>query len=211
VPVTLDPQGNRTSLTDPDSVRTEYTFDALNRLETLTLEAGTPSAQTVVYDYFSDSLKRTVTNPNGISSTYTYDAADRMEPITHDGPGGVVSAYVYESDPNGNRSQQIETNAGRTETTTYDYDRVNRLTVATYEVGTANATQTSYVFNFVGNRLTEQEVALNTSTVTKDLVYAYDAINRLESIDDVLGTASGLLRPTSRSFVLCAGEVSRCL
>ena len=39
-----DPQGNRTSLTDPDSVQTQYTFDELNRLETLTLEAGTPAA-----------------------------------------------------------------------------------------------------------------------------------------------------------------------
>ena len=183
-----DPQGNRKSLTDPDSVQTEYTFDALNRLETLTLEARTPNAQTVVYEYFPDSLKKAVTNPNGTSSTYSYDDADRMETITHDGPGGVVSAYVYEYDQNGNRSQQIETNAGRTETTTYDDDRVNRLTVATYEVGTANATQTSYVYDLVGNRLTEQEVLLDTSTVTKDLVYAYDAINRLDTIDDVLGT-----------------------
>ena len=183
-----DPQGNRTSLTDPDSVQTEYTFDALNRLETLTLEARTPNAQTVVYEYFPDSLKKAVTNPNATSSTYTYDDADRMETITHDGPGGVVSAYVYEYDLNGNRSQQIETNAGRTETTTYDYDRVNRLTVATYEVGTANATQTSYVYDKVGNRLTERAVELDTSTVTKDLTYDYDAINRLDTIDDVIGT-----------------------
>ena len=183
-----DPQGNRKSLTDPDSVQTEYTFDALNRLETLTLEARTPNAQTVVYEYFPDSLKKAVTNPNGTSSTYSYDDADRMETITHDGPGGVVSAYVYEYDLNGNRLQQIETNAGRTETTTYDYDRVNRLTVATYEVGTANATQTSYVYDKVGNRLTERAVELDTSTVTKDLTYDYDAINRLDTIDDVIGT-----------------------
>ena len=183
-----DNQGNRTSLTDPDSVQTEYTFDELNRLETLTLEAGTPSAQTVVYDYFPDSLKKTVTNPNATSSTYTYDAADRMETITHNGPGGVVSAYIYEYDPNGNRSQQIETNAGRTETTLYDYDLVNRLKVVTYEAGTTDATQVTYNYDQVGNRLTEQEVVLDTSTVTKDLVYAYDPINRLDTIDDLLGT-----------------------
>jgi len=67
-----DAQGNRTLLTDPDSVRTEYTFDELNRLETLTLEAGTPGAQVVTYEYFPDGLKRLVTNPNGTTSTYTY-------------------------------------------------------------------------------------------------------------------------------------------
>ena len=152
----------------------------------MTLEAGTPSAQTVVY--FPDSLKKTVTNPNGTSSTYSYDDADRMETITHDGPGGVVSAYVYEYDPNGNRTQQIETNAGRTETTLYDYDLANRLKVVTYEVGTVDATQVTYNYDLVGNRLAEQEVLLDTSTVSKDLVYAYDAINRLDSIADVLGT-----------------------
>ena len=182
-----DPQGNRKSLTDPDSVQTEYTFDALNRLETLTLEARTPNAQTVVYEYFPDSLKKAVTNPNATSSTYTYDDADRMETLTHDGPGGVVSAYVYEYDLNGNRSQQIETNAGRTETTLYDYDQVNRLKLVTYEAGTIDATQVTYNYDQVGNRLTEQTVELETSTVTKDLVYDYEAINRLGAITDNLG------------------------
>ena len=104
-----DPQGNRTSLTDPDSVQTQYTFDELNRLETLTLEAGTPAAQTVIYDYLPNGLKKRVDNPNGTTSTYNYDAASRMTAITHTGPTGVVSAYNYTYGPNGNRTQQIET------------------------------------------------------------------------------------------------------
>jgi YD repeat-containing protein len=69
----LDPQGNRTLLQDPDSVRTEYEYDELNRLETLTFGDG----QAVTYEYFPDGLKKTVTNPNGTTSTYDYDAADR--------------------------------------------------------------------------------------------------------------------------------------
>ncbi len=111
-----------------------------------------------------------------------------METITHDGPSGVVSAYVYDYDENGNRRQQIETNAGRTETTTYDYDFVNRLKTVTYEVASANADQVTYTYDRVGNRLTERTVELDTATVTKDLVYDYDAINRLDTIDDLLGT-----------------------
>ena len=183
-----DNQGNRTALIDPDSVRTEYQYDELNRLEILTLEADTPTAQDVVYEYYPDGLKDTVTNPNDTTSTYTYDAADRMKTIVHDGPEGVVSAYTYEYDENGNRKSQIETNAGRTETTLYGYDVVNRLNVVTYEASTAGATQVSYTYDLTGNRLTEQEVLLATSTQTKDLSYAYDAINRLETIDDLIGT-----------------------
>ena len=173
---------------DPDSVQTEYTFDALNRLETLTLEASTAEAQTVIYDYLPNGLKKRVDNPNGTTSTYNYDAASRMTAITHTGPTGVVSAYDYTYGPNGNRIQQIEQNAGRTETTLYDYDLVNRLIMVTYEAATATANQVSYTYDRVGNRRTERTVDLATSTVTKDLTYAYDAINRLETIDDVLGT-----------------------
>ena len=79
----MDPQGNRTLLIDPDSVRTEYTYDELNRLEALTFGDG----QAVTFEYFPDSLKQRVTNPNGTTSTYDYDAADRMDTITHVGVG----------------------------------------------------------------------------------------------------------------------------
>jgi RHS repeat-associated protein len=183
-----DPQGNRTLLIDPDGKRTVYSFDELNRLETITLDEGTANQEVVTYDYFPDGLKKTVTNPNGTASTYLYDASDRMTRIAHTGPTGVISSYDYSYDDNGNRERQVETNAGRTETTDYTYDAVNRLKTVTYEVGTADATQVTYTYDEVGNRLTEQEVLLQTSTVTKNLVYTYDAINRLEGIDDLLGT-----------------------
>ncbi len=178
-----DPQGNRTSLIDPDGKHTTYQYDERNRLETLTLDDN----QIVHYEYFPDGLKKQVTNPNGTTSTYTYDAADRMKTISHEAPTGTIAAYQYEYDETGNRKSQVETNAGRTETTSYDYDLVNRLKTVTYELGTANAKQTTYVYDKVGNRKTEQDVLLDSSTLTKHLEYEYDAINRLDSIDDVLG------------------------
>jgi RHS repeat-associated protein len=111
-----------------------------------------------------------------------------MTRIAHSGPTGIISSYDYSYDENGNRERQVETNAGRTETTDYGYDSANRLQTVTYEVGTAEATQVTYTYDEAGNRLTEQEVLLQTSTVTTNLVYTYDAINRLEEIDDLLGT-----------------------
>ena len=185
-----DPQGNRTLLIDPDGKRTAYNYDELNRLETLTLDETTPSVQVVTYDYFPNGLKKTVTNPNSTLSTFQYDRAARMTSISHTGPFGVVSSYLYDYDQNGNRRQQIETNAGRTETTTYDYDLVNRLNIVTYELGAATANQATYTYDLVGNRLTEREVHLATSVVTKDLTYDYDAIDRLDTITDNLGTGN---------------------
>jgi RHS repeat-associated protein len=183
-----DAQGNRILLVDPDGKRTVYGYDALNRLASLTLDEGTANEESVLYDYYPDGLKKKVTNPNQTVSTYLYDRSDRMIRIAHTGPLGIMSSYDYTYDENGNRSRQIETNAGRTETTDYGYDLVNRLQTVTYEVGTADATQVTYTYDLVGNRLTEQEVLLQSSTLQKDLTYSYDAINRLDSIDDPLGT-----------------------
>ncbi len=177
-----DPQGNRTSLTDPDNIETTYTYDALNRLKTLTTEAGTTN-----YTYFPDGLKHTVTNPNNTISTFGYAAADRMTSISHQGPSGTVSAFTYTYTPNSNRETQVETNAGTTQTTSYTYDPVNRLQTVTYEDTTPNARTTTYEYDLVGNRKTEQETEVATSNILKDLEYNYDAINRLETIIDNVG------------------------
>ena len=160
---------------DPDSVRTEYSYDELNRIETLTFGDG----QQVAYEYFPDGLKKTVTNPNGTTSTYDYDAADRMTEIAHTGPSGVVSAYHYFYDPNSNRERQVETNAGRTETTEYTYDFVNRLKTVTYPDKAVE-----YEYDLAGNRIQE----VTTGAEASDKTFHYDAINRLEKITD---TASG--------------------
>ena len=122
-----DDQGNRTLLIDPDGKLTEYTFDAINRLSTVTIEGGVTT-----YTYFPDGLKKDVTNPNQTISTFDYDAADRMTFIQHQGPSGTISSYEYTYDDNGNRLSQIERNAGRTETTTYTYDPTNRLETVDY-------------------------------------------------------------------------------
>ena len=177
-----DDVGNRTLLLDPDGKRTVYDYDELNRLETVKLDEGTADEQLISYQYYPDGLKKTVTNPNNTVSNYGYDDADRLESISHTGPAGVISSYVYGYDPSGNRQYQLETNAGRTETTSYTYDFVNRLETVTYEDGTANAKTTTYTYDKAGNRLTEQEVELATANILKDLTYDYDEINRLETI-----------------------------
>jgi len=167
-----DDQGNRTSLTDPDGNITEYRFDALNRLETVTIAGGITT-----YRYFPDGLKKSVTNPNSTVSMFDYDAADRMTFIQHLGPAGTISAYEYTYDSNGNRLSQIETNAGRTEETKYTYDTVNRLETVSYPDRTV-----AYEYDQAGNRTRE----LTTGAETSDETFHYDAINRLARITDTV-------------------------
>jgi RHS repeat-associated protein len=169
-----DPVGNRTLLIDPDGKQTVYAYDELNRLETLTLD----DQQAVTYEYFPDGLKKTVTNPNGTTSSYLYDAADRMTEISHTGPSGVVSSYHYKYDASSNRERQVETNAGRTETTEYTYDLVNRLKTVTYPDRVV-----VYEHDQAGNRTRE----VTSGAEASDETFHYDAINRLERITDNLG------------------------
>src|SRR3989304_7928860 len=53
-------------------------------------------------------------------------------------------------DSNGNRLSQVETNAARTEETTYTYDAVNRLETVIYPDRTVE-----YDYDLAGNRIRE--------------------------------------------------------
>jgi len=98
-----------------------------------------------------------------------------MSFIQHLGPVGTISAYEYSYDSSGNRLSQVETNAGRTEETTYTYDPVNRLETVSYPDRTVE-----YTYDLAGNRTRE----LTTGAETSDEKFHYDAINRLERITD---------------------------
>jgi RHS repeat-associated protein len=168
-----DPQGNRTSLIDPDGKQTIYTYDALSRLKTLVTDGGTTT-----YAYFPDGLKQSVANPNGTTSSFSYDAADRLTSIEHKKDADVISSYVYEYSRNGNRAKQTEMNAGRTEETTYTYDPVNRLRSVAYPDRIV-----AYEYDKAGNRTRE----LTTGAEASDKRFTYDPVNRLTLITDPAG------------------------
>lgn len=171
-----DANGNRLSLTDPDGNTTSYTYDALNRASSVINAGGVSN-----YDYDRSSLKTKVTYPNGTTSQYRYDRARRTANITNKQGVAIVSQYDYTYDDNGNRTEQIETNGGAAETTTYVYDPTDRLT----EVAYPNET-TTYTYDPAYNRKTEQTVDNTTSTVTVNKVFTYDNRNQLATINDQL-------------------------
>ena len=125
--------GTRSSVTDPAGLVTAYTYDAQNRLASATTASGTASAAITSYAYYPDDLLREVSYPNGVHATHTYDKANRLVSLTNARTTGApVSAYVYSYDTNGNRLSQTETNASRTEVTSYAYDDLDRLATVSY-------------------------------------------------------------------------------
>lgn len=197
-----DIQGNRTVLTDTDGITTTYLYDQRNRLATVTNEAGITE-----YRYWEDDLLKMVIYPNFTvqdrSFADSYDRADRIARIENRRLGPVIepySTYRYSYDANSNRATQIETQkelgGGSAETTSYTYDKLNRL--ASVDYGARGSVLYTYDAN--GNRLSERGTdpqsgdALNRTFVYDALPsrpgVTFDHVNALSQIVDHLNPAA---------------------
>ena len=121
-----DNNGNRTQVTSPGGT-TNYAFDSRNRLV-----SATSGAKTTTYSYLQNNWLKSVNYANGTTASYTHDDAGRVTSIINNlADRSVLSSFNYTYDTNGNRTQQIETQNGfsdsQTLTTTYDYDTLDRL------------------------------------------------------------------------------------
>ncbi|MCH9651395.1 MAG: hypothetical protein K0U98_24425 [Deltaproteobacteria bacterium] len=177
-----DGNGNRQRLTDADGRVTTYGFDALNRVTSVTI----PLAGVTTYSYFRNSRLKRISYPNGTASEYQYDGANRAILIENTQGAAAVSTFEYTYDGNGNRLQQIETNGGAAETTTYVFDLADRLTGVNYP-----DKSTAYTYDAVGNRETERDLDL-VGTPLLDKSFDYDLRNRLTTVTDLLDASQNI-------------------
>ncbi|ABC28911.1 Rhs family protein [Hahella chejuensis KCTC 2396] len=107
-------------------------------------------------------------------------------------PTGAVLSYSY--DKAGNKTSATVTHQGKTETTTYLYDTLNRLS----KVIDPQGGETLYAYDAVGNR--ESVTQANGQTTA----YVYDALNRLtrqtttDAADNVIADYRYTLHSTGR-------------
>jgi len=170
-----DANGNRTRVAT-SAGSTTYTYDSRNRLET-----AVAGSDVTTYTYTPDGKQDTITYPNGTEVTYTYYDTNRVQTVTNEVTAGatLISSYAYEYSPNGNRTSQIEVQEGVSETTTYNYDAVDRLIDFTV-AGTAT-TVTAYSYE---NYNRKTETVSEDGSLVKSRTYAYDETNWLTRIDD---------------------------
>lgn len=162
-----DPNGNVTQVIGALGRRTtNYTYDAVNRLETQTNALGWVTTWTY------DAVGRTssMINPRDAVTQYVYDLRDRVI-YTVDALGNVW-ANVY--DPTGNVVSQTNANGN---TTTLEYDAVNRLITQT----DAGGNSTRLIYDGVGNVISLQDALGRLTT------YSYDANDNLFTMTDALG------------------------
>jgi len=148
---TYDLNGNRTSMTDPTGLTT-YTYDALNRLTSITNNQNL----TTTFSYDALGRRTSMTHANGIVTSYTYDAASQLLNLVHLLGATTINSFTYTYDKVGNRKSKGDNNG----TANYSYDVVNRLTQAVNPLP-SNPLET---FNYdpVGNRVNSNQNGAST-------------------------------------------------
>jgi RHS repeat-associated protein len=177
--------GQRKTLTDARGRITFYEYDGRNRLSRLTVNQGLPDEQVTTYEYWPDSLLKTVTKPDGTVASYDYDRADRLTSVVVRKVGADLLSYTYAYGANGNRTSQVESNGGSSETTTYTYDDLDRLETVTYPDGRTVA----YEYDAIGNRKTETERDPGGAVISRK-VAVFDRVNRLSTVTDAVNSAN---------------------
>ena len=148
---TQDANGNVTSITDPLGRITTQTYDALNRLVSLTQPAPAVGAAAPVINYAyngQDQLTQ-VTDPRNLITRYGYDGLANLNSLQSPDTGTTNHAY----DANGNLTASTD---AKGQTSSHSYDALNRITQTVYSAGAGSSGTTS-----TGNQL-------------KTITYQYD-------------------------------------
>jgi RHS repeat-associated protein len=170
---TYDANSNRLTLTDPQNGVTNYAYDTLNRLSTLTPPTAFSSTG-FGFAYDALSHRTQMTRPNGMTTNYSYDNLSRLLSVLHQVGTSTIDGAAYTYDSAGNRL--TKTNELAAATSNYTYDPLYELT----QVTQATNTTESYSFDPVGNRLSSLGVSPYSNNMSNELTstpstsYSYD-------------------------------------
>jgi len=191
-----DAVGNQTLARNPN-VTTEYTFNALNQVESVH-DVSHAWDKTTDYTYDAVGNRATMSDHEFGTTTYEYDAANRL--ITLVNPLGQTTGYTF--DDGGRQTRKDLDNGTHAD---YEYDRAGNVLTMTNRTS-ADAVISSYAYEYdnVGNRTQVTDAAGDVTAYDYDNVYRlltviypdgssqdydYDAVgNRLAMVDSISGT-----------------------
>jgi YD repeat-containing protein len=209
-----DAYGNIKNVVDAVGNTSSYTYDVMNRRETMTDAAG--GVMKYRYDAYNnvtqeiDELGRFINNTYdnlnrlvqvdrflGVTEKMGYDAVNKL--YMTDGEGrttrydyDALNRNVLVTDPLGHKTKNVYDDAGNVvqvidakgRTTLYDYDELNRKKSKTQAFGTVDATTMSYIYDAASNLRYET----NGRGFTTE--YKYDEFNRQNQVIDPLNNVT---------------------
>lgn len=155
-----------------DGASVAYSYDALNRLASVTDNRN--GGLTTTYSYDAVGNLGDYSTPNGVSTSYAYNSLNRLTQVQISRGQAALARYRYTLGPAGNRLA-VEELSGRT--ASYTYDNLYRLTQETVSgdpVAISNGA-VGYSYDPVGNRLARS----STLAAVDAASYSYDANDRL--------------------------------
>lgn len=176
---TYDANGRLTQMTDPNGLRTSYSYDPRGRVRFITQAPPTGSARVTEYRYNSAGDTTFIGFPDGRTLTYIFDAARLLRRVT-DNLGNYIA---YDYDAKGNRTQEHTYDPANMLVRQIDtgYDIRNRVS----SINAADSI-TQEIRDAIGNLTTAVDPKNNPPTQ-----HAYDSLNRImQTIDSLNGTTS---------------------
>ncbi|TDL76108.1 DNRLRE domain-containing protein [Peribacillus frigoritolerans] len=160
-----DGVGNQTSVTDANNHVTNYTYNEWNLISSI----KNPLNQVIQFGYDKNGNMTKLIYPKGDSVSYTYNGLNLKDSISYNG----VKKWDLGYDANGNETSVTNTPTGKT--TTYTYDKNNRLTKE--EEGTSNSISYGYDANSNLNSLT---VTTGATSITNE--YSYNSLDQVTAL-----------------------------
>ncbi len=200
VTYTRDPLGQVTQIDNPNSTRTTQSYDAANRLTSLTTVQLGGSNKTIYAEQNTyDAVgSRTSTNytygwrqPSNVQRTFTNDPLRRL--TADSDSDGSFSTYTYDAASNRTSlvsNRQVNGNQGPN-TTTYSYNAANQLTSDLMVDAHNKQTPTTYRYDNNGNVI-NMETGGPPGPPVQGFNYGYDNENRLTSAQAYQGHGQGV-------------------
>ena len=195
-------RGQPTSITDENGIDTTLAYDALGRIETVTVNPG-PNASVTSFTYNALGLITRVTEPNGAWLDYTYDSARRVVLVsnnlndeiryTYDDLGGITleergttgNAAVFTRTQTFDELGRLLTRVGAgSRTWTYAYDRLNQLT------GITDPRSNTVTHGYDGLRRLVTHIDQSTLTTS----YVFNDQDALTSVTDARSIVTSFVR-----------------
>jgi RHS repeat-associated protein len=166
-------RGQVTKATDPNNHATDYTYDSLGHLTSITQPADFPGGPRAIrqFEYYSSGQVAALVDPEGARTIFHYDERGRLIETVF--PDGTTEGITYGS---GTLAGLVTVRKARNGVlTTYEYDSDRRLSKTTEAAGLPEA-RVSTASYLAGTQLVSSQIS-DGSRVD----FGYDARNRLVS------------------------------